>query len=135
MALIVRLISPEQEDVTELVVGVAAVLVAVPALTAAWRSLRNPNLHGVVDQLIALALLAAWAAGNLLIAALLPLVMTLGHILEERSLLGSQEAIRALSRLTQTKAHRLRLDMARLRRCTAEDAERRRSHCQRDPEI
>jgi Zn2+/Cd2+-exporting ATPase len=30
--------------------------------------------------------------------------MTLGHILEERSLLGSQEAIRALSRLTQTKA-------------------------------
>jgi heavy metal translocating P-type ATPase len=33
--------------------------------------------------------------------------MTIGHILEERSLLGSQEAIRALSRLTQTKARRL----------------------------
>lgn len=107
VAAIVRFVSPEQQDVSELVVGIAALLVAVPALTAAWRSLRNPNLHGVVDQLIALALLAAWADGNLLIAALLPLVMTLGHILEERSLLGSQEAIRALSRLTQTKAHRV----------------------------
>src|SRR6202035_3135871 len=87
--------------------GVAALLVAVPALSAAWQSLRHPDLHGITDQLIALALIAAWAAGDLFIAALLPLVMTLGHILEERSLLGSQEAIRALSRLTQTKARRL----------------------------
>ena len=107
VAAIVRIATPSQADVAELVAGVAAVLVAVPALTAAWRSLRHPNLHGIMDQLIALALLAAWAVGDLMIAALLPLVMTLGHILEERSLLGSQEAIRALSRLTQTKARRL----------------------------
>ena len=107
VAAIVWFASPTQVDVAELVAGIAAVLVAVPALTAAWRSLRHPNLHGVMDQLIALALLAAWADGDLVVAALLPLVMTLGHILEERSLLGSQEAIRALSRLTQTKARRL----------------------------
>src|SRR6202171_3092490 len=107
VAATVRFVSPSQQDVAELVAGIAAILVAVPALTAAWRSLRHPNLHGIMDQLIALALLAAWAAGDLIIAALLPLVMTLGHVLEERSLLGSQEAIRALSRLTQTKARRL----------------------------
>jgi Cd2+/Zn2+-exporting ATPase len=106
VAATVRFVSPDQQDVAELVAGIAAILVAVPALTAAWRSLRHPNLHGIMDQLIALALLAAWAAGDLIIAALLPLVMTLGHVLEERSLLGSQEAIRALSRLTQTKARR-----------------------------
>ena len=33
--------------------------------------------------------------------------MTMGHILEERSLLGSQQAIRALSRLTRSTARRL----------------------------
>lgn len=103
----IQLIRPEQHDVAELVAGLAALLVAVPAFRAAWRSLRQPGLHGIVDQLIALALLAAWANGSLVTAALLPLVMTIGHILEERSLLGSQEAIRALSRLTQTKARRL----------------------------
>jgi len=103
----IQLFRPEQHDVAELVAGVAALLVAVPALKAAWRSLRQPGLHSIVDQLIALALLGAWASGNLVTAALLPLVMTIGHILEERSLLGSQEAIRALSRLTQTKARRL----------------------------
>ncbi len=42
-------------------------------------------------------MIAAWATGDLTTAALLPLVMTVGHILEERSLLGSEEAIRALT--------------------------------------
>ena len=100
-------LAPSQAEVAELVAGVAALLVAIPALLAAWESLRDPDLHGITDQLIALALVAAWAAGDLMTAALLPLVMTLGHILEERSLLGSQEAIRALSRLTQVKTRRL----------------------------
>jgi len=99
---------PERQDIAQLVAGVAAALVAVPALQAAWFSLKYPDLHGITDQLIALALIAAWASGDMITAALLPLVMTIGHVLEERSLLGSQEAIRALSRLTQVKARRIR---------------------------
>ncbi len=102
-----RLAAPSQRDVAELAAGVAALLVAVPALVAAWSSLRHPDLHGVTDQLVALALVAAWAHGDLTTAALLPLVMTVGHVLEERSLLGSGEAIRALRRLTKTRARRL----------------------------
>src|ERR1700730_11470464 len=87
-----QFLAPSQRDVAELVAGVAALLVAVPALSAAWQSLRYPDLHGITDQLIALALIAAWAAA---------VIRSPGHILEERSLLGSQEAIRALSKLTQ----------------------------------
>ena len=99
---------PTQRDVAELVAGIAAVLVGVPAVQAAWRSLRYPDLHGITDQLIALAFIAAWATGDLITATLLPLIMMVGHILEERSLLGSQEAIRALTNLTQTVARRLK---------------------------
>lgn len=106
LAGIIEIAVPSQHDVAELVAGVAAVLVAVPAISAAWHSLRHPDLHGITDQLIALALIAAWADGDLMTAALLPMVMTIGHVLEERSLLGSHEAIRALSRLTQSKARR-----------------------------
>jgi Zn2+/Cd2+-exporting ATPase len=80
----------------------AAVLVAIPVLSAAWRSLMHSSLHGVTDQLIALALVGAWASGDMTTAALLPLAMIIGHVLEERSLMGSQEAIRALGRLTPT---------------------------------
>ena len=74
---IIRWFRPEQQSVAELAVGLGAALVAVPALTAAWRSLRHTTLHGIMDQLIALALLGAWAAGDLVTAALLPLVMML----------------------------------------------------------
>ena len=97
---------PAQKDVAQLIAGIAAVLVGIPAIQAAWRSLRYPDLHGITDQLIALAFIAAWASGDLITATLLPLIMMVGHILEERSLLGSQEAIRALSKLTENTARR-----------------------------
>lgn len=106
LSLGMRVVAPDQRSVADLVAGLAALLVAVPALSAAWHSLRHPDLHGITDQLIGLALLAAWATGDLVTATLLPLVMMLGHVLEERSLLGSQEAVQALIRLTQTKARR-----------------------------
>jgi cation transport ATPase len=64
----------------------------------------------VTDRLIALAMLAAWAVGDMATAALLPIVMTFGHALEERSVLGSQEAIRALGRLTSGKVRRVKAD-------------------------
>ena len=107
-----QILRPDEQDLANLVAGLAALLVAPPALLSAWRSLRQPGLHGIMDQLIAIAMLSAWAAGDMTTAALLPLVMTIGHILEERSLLGSQEAIRALSKLTETKARRVLADGA-----------------------
>ena len=73
-----------------------------------WRSLSERStwrglwLVAHCWGVIAIAMLSAWAAGDMTTAAFLPLVMTIGHILEERSLLGSQEAIRALSKLAST---------------------------------
>lgn len=98
---------PQQSDVGQILFGVASLLVAVPVMRSAIYSLRSPSLHGVTDQLIALAMLGAWATGDLMTAALLPGIMIFGHILEERSVIGSQEAIDALSRLTRSRARRI----------------------------
>lgn len=89
---------------SDLVAGTAAILVAPPVLAAAWESLRHPSLDGITERLVALAWVAAFATGDMMTAALLPIVMTIGHILEERSMLGSQEAVKALGRLTQSDA-------------------------------
>ena len=102
-----RLLIPSAAGVAELVAGIAATLVAVPVFVEAWASLRHPSLHGITDRLVALALIAAWATGDLMTAALLPIVMTIGHVLEERSMLGSHEAVRALTRLTDADTRRL----------------------------
>ncbi len=112
IALLWRVLFPADGGVAELVAGLAALLVAVPVLSAACTSLRHPSLHGISDQLVALALVACWATGDLMTAAVLPIVMIIGHVLEERSLLGSREAIDALGRLVQSTSIRVRADGA-----------------------
>ena len=99
---------PAERGIAELVAGVAAALVAIPVFVEAWATLRNPSLDGVSERLVALALIACWATGDLMTAAILPIIMTIGHVLEERSMLGSKEAIRALTRLTEVDVRRRR---------------------------
>ncbi|QVW23337.1 cadmium-translocating P-type ATPase [Pseudomonas hormoni] len=110
LGLIWRWWSPEQTGVSQLLLGFASLLVAVPVMRSAWYSLRYPSLHGITDQLIALAMLGAWATGDLLTAALLPIIMIFGHVLEERSVIGSQEAIHALGKLTRSHARKIQAD-------------------------
>ncbi len=110
LGLIWRLIAPEQTGVSQLLLGAASLLVAIPVIGAGWHSLRHPSLHGITDQLIALAMLGAWATGDLMTAALLPIIMIFGHVLEERSVIGSQEAIEALGQLTRSHARLIKAD-------------------------
>ena len=110
LGLIWRWLMPAQIGVSQLLLGSASILVAVPVMRSAWYSLRYPSLHGITDQLIALAMLGAWATGDLLTAALLPIIMIFGHVLEERSVIGSQEAIHALGKLTRSQARLFQAD-------------------------
>lgn len=110
LGLVWRWLMPAQIGVSQLLLGFASILVAVPVMRSAWYSLRYPSLHGITDQLIALAMLGAWATGDLLTAALLPIIMIFGHVLEERSVIGSQEAIHALGKLTRSQARLFQAD-------------------------
>ncbi|CAI8927401.1 MULTISPECIES: heavy metal translocating P-type ATPase [Pseudomonas] len=110
LGLIWRWLMPEQTGVSQLLLGFASLLVAVPVMRSAWFSLRYPSLHGITDQLIALAMIGAWATGDLLTAALLPIIMIFGHVLEERSVIGSEEAIHALGQLTRSHARKVQAD-------------------------
>ncbi|MDY7582915.1 cation-translocating P-type ATPase [Pseudomonas sp. CCI3.1] len=110
LGLVWRWLLPTQMGVSQLLLGVASLLVAIPVMRSAWYSLRYPSLHGITDQLIALAMLGAWTTGDLLTAALLPIIMIFGHVLEERSVIGSQEAIHALGKLTRSQARLFQAD-------------------------
>lgn len=100
-------LSPDSLPGVLLLQAAAAALVAAPVMRAAFRSLRKPDLHGVVDQLVALAVLACWVSNDFVTATLLPAVMMVGRVLEERSLLGSREAVEALSQLTTATARQI----------------------------
>jgi len=104
---LIHWLRPAEGELAQYVATVAALLVSVPVLIAAARALRSPGLDGTTDLLVAIALIAAWVVGDLETAALVPLAMVIGHAIEERSLLGSQEALAALADLTRGQARRI----------------------------
>lgn len=110
LSLLWRAVAPDQPAIGDILAAVAWLLVAVPVFRAGWHSLLHPDLHGVTDLLIVLAMLGAWALGDLMTAALLPVIMIFGHILEERSVMGTRQAIAGLSKLAHSRARRLRDD-------------------------
>ncbi|EAA9303363.1 hypothetical protein BHZ80_27650 [Salmonella enterica] len=65
----------------------------MPITVSNHLSLLRTDLHGVTDLLIVLAMLGAWALSDLMTAALLPVIMIFAHILEERSVMGTRQAI------------------------------------------
>jgi Zn2+/Cd2+-exporting ATPase len=102
-----RWLLPEQHDVAALLLGVGALIAAAPVLRAGWTGFVARDPGSTVEQLVSLALLAAIATGDFETAILVPLIMQIGHFLEERSILGARAAIDGLKTLRPTLAARL----------------------------
>jgi heavy metal translocating P-type ATPase len=107
MSVGIEYLDPRQLEVSRLLDAMAASLVSIPVLWNAWIGIRKPRLDALADILVSVALIAAWVTGDIRTAALVPMAMLVGHILEERSLMGSREAIGLLRRLTESTARKV----------------------------
>ena len=103
-ALINRLFAG-QEQIAAISSALAAIILAVPVFVRAIGGLLGSEEKAFTEQIISVAILAAMANADFLTAALIPMLMTIGHFLEERSVLGAREAIEGIARLTVVKAH------------------------------
>lgn len=98
---------PEQGAVSTLSSFAAAIILAVPVFARALSSLWRGEAEGSSEQLVSVAILASLATGEFVTAALVPMLMTVGHFLEERSILGTREAIEGIARIVVERATRL----------------------------
>ncbi len=99
--------SQDLQNVAELIVALAACIVAAPIFWEAIVGVCTGNKESATYQLVALAILAAMMMGTLAsfgTAALIAVIMNLGHFLEERSILGAQAAIEGLKQLHTARA-------------------------------
>lgn len=98
--------SAGMSDVADLIIMFASLIVAFPVFTMAFLGIfsRDGDAHAMTEQLVALATLAAMMTGQFVIATLIPIIMNLGHFLEERSILGAQAAIEGLKTLQARNA-------------------------------
>ena len=84
---------------------VGALMLAVPILAHALKHLSHGHMH--MDELVALAVVAALAAGDFRAAGAVAFFLLLANLIETRTALGARASIESLVRLAPTKAHRL----------------------------
>lgn len=100
-------LSPGQESVVGIIHALAALIVAVPILFEGLRGFLDRHPFNFTEQVVSLAVLAAMSQGDFVTAALVPLLLEVGHLFEERSVLGARAAIEGIRQLQARKATRL----------------------------
>jgi Zn2+/Cd2+-exporting ATPase len=102
---------PDQHEVTAAWEMIGAILTSFPIFADALAGLKKSDDDKgefYMNQFIAIAVLACFASGRYMTAGMVASVLLVGHILEDRSMLGTNEAIANLLDLSRLRARRVR---------------------------
>ena len=87
---------------------IGAIILGYPIVVTAVKDLRVGRLS--INELVAIAVLAAFASGDYKVAGVVAFFMLTGEIIETRTAEGARASIESLIKLTPTKARRLKTD-------------------------
>ena len=87
---------------------IGSLILGSPIIVTAVKDLRRGNLS--INELVAIAVLAAFASGNYETAGIVAFFMLTGEIIETRTAQGARDSIESLIKLTPTKARRILKD-------------------------
>ncbi len=87
----------------EFLAMIAAILLGAPIVLHAIKSIIKREQH--MDELVALAIIAAFATENYSTAGIVAFFMLLSELMESRTALGARASIESLIKLTPTKAN------------------------------
>jgi Cd2+/Zn2+-exporting ATPase len=95
-------------DLSDLVAMIGALLLGLPIVLHAIEGLLHGHAH--LDELVALAVIAAFATGQYVEAGVVGFIMLLAELMETRTALGARASIESLIRLTPTTANLVQAD-------------------------
>ncbi len=87
---------------------IGALVLGFPIIVTAVKDLRRGNLS--INELVAIAVLAAFASGDYKTAGIVAFFMLTGEIIETRTAQGARDSIESIIKLTPTKARRILKD-------------------------
>ena len=87
---------------------IGAVILGIPIMVVAIKDLKVGRLS--INELVAIAVLSAFASGDYKTAGVVAFFMLLGEIIETRTAEGARASIESLIKLTPTKARRIKPD-------------------------
>jgi Zn2+/Cd2+-exporting ATPase len=95
-------------DVSQAMAMVGALLLGLPIILHAIQGILHGHMH--MDELVALAVFAAFATGEYITAGVVGFIMLLAELMETRTALGARASIESLIRLTPTTANLVNAD-------------------------
>jgi len=100
---IARFFYGADSDQAEFMAMAAAILLGAPIIWHAVKCLIGKHMH--MDELVALAIVAAFATGKYTAAGIISFFMLLSELVESRTALGARASIESLIKLTPTKTN------------------------------
>ncbi|MBN1845482.1 MAG: cadmium-translocating P-type ATPase [Sedimentisphaerales bacterium] len=101
-SMIARYLFDQGENHAEIMAFLGAVLLSAPIVYHALHSLLTGHSH--MDELVALAIIAAFATRDYRVAGTVAFFMLLAELIETRTALGARASIESLIRITPTRA-------------------------------
>ena len=92
-------------DIAQMLSMAGALMLGIPVVWNATKCLLAGHNH--MDELVALAIIAAFAVGSYDVAGSVAFFMLLAELVETRTALGARASIESLVKITPTKAHLL----------------------------
>jgi len=87
---------------------IGAIILGYPIMVTAVKDLKRGRLS--INELVAIAVLAAFASGDYKTAGVVAFFMLLGELIETHTAEGARNSIESLIKLTPTKARRIKAD-------------------------
>ena len=94
--------------VSQLLYFIGVLIEGVPVLVAGLKGIFTKNLTNAMEILVGIAIIACVFNRELILALLIPLILNVVHLLEERSIMGGRDVIEGLKKMQQTTAVLLR---------------------------
>src|SRR5947209_472571 len=85
---------------------IGSIILGIPIVIVAIKDLKVGRLS--INELVAIAVLAAFASGDYKTAGVVAFFMLMGEIIETRTAEGARASIESLIKLTPTKARRIK---------------------------
>jgi Cd2+/Zn2+-exporting ATPase/Cu+-exporting ATPase len=103
-AMVYQRLFPSQAVVAGFIKLIGVFIIGVPIALTAVRGFVQRELRAAMEILVTIAMLICLLNNEYTVALTIPLLLTLVHFLEEKSIIGGQDAINGLKKMQSTRA-------------------------------
>ena len=97
-------IFPTKTTVSAFFYTIGFLIEGIPIAITAVKGIIAKDMEHAMEMLVAIAIVACYCTGELILAITIPMILDVAHFLEERSIIGGREVIDGLRRMNHSKA-------------------------------